>query len=109
MPDVSLLAYGVMLAASLAVALRWRHDIPRAPTPITPRAIDNQPHTLTRVGADGRVNPAQYENFPNYPSALAQQRRLARTGQASVVAHSDSGEIRIDYATLFGPFGRIYY
>lgn len=109
MPDVGLVAYGAVLAASLAVALRWRHEVPRRATPVVPRAIDSQPHTLTLIGSDGRPNPARYENFPNYPAALACQRRLVRGGKASVVTHSDSGEIRIDYPTMFGPFGRIYY
>lgn len=109
MPDFSLLAYGVVIAASLAVALRWRHEIPRAAMPLVRRPIDGQSHTVTLVGADGRVNPAQYELFPNYPAALAHQRRLARRGQACVVTHTDSGEVRIDFATVLGPFGRIYY
>lgn len=109
MVDFSLLAYAVILAASLAVALRWRHEIPRASTPPVRRRIDAQAHTLTLVGADGRLNPARYHSFPNYPAALAHQRKLARLGQASVVTHTDSGEIRIDYPTMLGPFGRIYY
>lgn len=109
MPDFSLLAYFLVWAAALAVALRWRHEIPRAPAPVHRRAIDVQHHTVTLVGRDGRPNPARYECFPNYAAALAHQRKLARTGQASVVTHTDSGEVRIDFATMLGPFGRIYY
>lgn len=109
MPDFTPLAYFLLWAAALAVALRWRHDIPRAAVPIHRRAIDGQRHTVTLVGRDGRPNPARYESFPNYPLALAFQRKLALGGQASVVTHTDSGEVRIDFATVLGPFGRIYY
>lgn len=109
MTDFTLLAYGVVWAASIAVVARWHRDVPRAAVPLLRRAIDSQRHTLTLVGADGRLNPTRYESFPNYPQALTHQRRLARSGQASVVTHTDSGEVRIDFATMLGPFGRIYY
>lgn len=109
MPDFSLLAYVVVWAAGMAVVARWHREIPRAAQPLVRRSIDGQMHTVTLVSADGRVNPAQYELFPNYPAALAHQRKLARTGRACVVTHTDSGEVRIDYATMLGPFGRIYY
>lgn len=109
MPDFSLVAYGVVLAASIAVILRWRHEIPRAAVPPVRRRIDGERHTLTLVGADGRLNPTRYQSFSDYPAALAHQRRLSRLGQASVVTHTDSGEVRIDYPTMLGPFGRIYY
>lgn len=109
MVDFTLLAYGIILAASVAVALRWRHEIPRAAMPLVRRRIDFEAHTLTLVSEDGRVNPAGYHSFPNYPAALAHQRKLARLGQASVVTHTESGEVRIDFPTMLGPFGRIYY
>lgn len=108
--DFSLLiAIGVVAAATLTVALRWQREIPRGPAPIIRRPFDNQAHTLTMVGSDGRLNPLQYEIFPNYLSAVAHQRKLARQGRACVVTHTESGEVRMDFATMFGPFGRIYY
>lgn len=106
---MTLLAYAVVWVASVAVVARWHREIPRPAVSLVARRIDSQRHTLTLVGADGRVNPLRYETFPNYRLALAHQRRLSRMGQASVVAHTDSGEVRIDYATMLGPFGRIYY
>lgn len=109
MPDFTLLAYAVVWFSLVALVASWHHHVPRAAVPIVRRRIDNQRHTLTLVGADGRVNPARYESFPDYPAALTQQRRLARLGQASIVTHTDSGEVRIDYPTMLGPFGRIYY
>ncbi|NFV80334.1 hypothetical protein [Magnetospirillum aberrantis] len=107
--DFTLLAYAVIVAASVAIALRWRHDIPRAAVPLVRRRIDFEHHTLNLVSEDGRVNPGGYQVFPNYSSALAYQRKLARLGQASVVTHTESGEVRIDFPTMLGPFGRIYY
>ncbi|MCR6629242.1 MAG: hypothetical protein NVV74_03855 [Magnetospirillum sp.] len=109
-PGLSLLIVIAIVAVALwAIALRWQHDFPRGPVPVLRRPYDNQNHTLTLVGKDGRPNPAQYEVFPNYASALVRQRGLSRTGQASVITHTDSGEVRMDFATMFGPFGRIYY
>lgn len=109
MTDFTLLAYGVVWAASIAVLARWHREIPRTAAPLLRRAIDSQRHTVTLVGRDGRTNPARYECFPTYAAALAYQRKLARGGQACVVTHTDSGEVRIDFATVLGPFGRIYY
>ena len=108
--DFSLLIpLGVVALATLSVALRWQRDIPRKPAPVVRRPTDDQPHTLTPVGQGGRANPLAAEIFPTYAAALARQRRLTRDGQASVVAHRDSGEVRVDHATLLGPFGRITY
>lgn len=104
-----LVAGGAVAAASIAMALRWQHDFPRGPAPIVPRPFDDQPHTLTMVGPDGRLNPLRYETFPTYRTALAHQHKLARKGQACVVTHADSGEVRVDIAGMLGPFGRIYY
>lgn len=103
------IAFVVIAASMVAVVLRWHHAIPRAPMPVIRRPYDNQPHGLTLVGAEGRPNPMSYRVFPTYGAALVHQRRLARQGQASVVAHVDSGEVRVDFATMFGPFGRLYY
>lgn len=108
--DFSLLmVFGAVVAATLVIVLRWQHDFPRGPVPIIRRPFDNQAHTLTMVGADGRLNPLKYEIFPNYLAALERQRALSRTGRPCVVTHTDSGEVRVDFATMFGPFGRIYY
>lgn len=104
-----LIAFAVIAASMVSVVLRWHHAIPRAPMPIIRRPYDNQPHTLTLVNSEGRANPLSYRVFPSYGAALKTQRRLAGEGQASVVAHADSGEVRVDFATLFGPFGRLYY
>lgn len=104
-----LVAVGAIVVASLSMASRWNRDFPRGPAPFLRRPYDNQRHILTMVGADGRINPMRYEVFPTYPAALAHQRRLARKGQACVVTHEDSGEVRLDLATMLGPFGRIYY
>lgn len=100
---------GILAAASLLVALRWEHDFPRGPMPIIRRPFDNQRHTLTLMGQDGRPNPLRYEIFPTYFAALSHQRRLTSRGQASIITHTESGEVRVDFATMFGPFGRIYY
>jgi|AGTN01.3.fsa_nt_gi hypothetical protein len=104
-----LVAGGAVAAASVAMVLRWQHDFPRGPAPIVPRPFDDQPHTLTMVGPDGRLNPLHYETFPDYRAALARQHKLARLGRASVVTHVESGEVRVDVAGMLGPFGRIYY
>lgn len=104
-----LIVLGAVALATLSVAVRWHHAEPRRPAPIRRSAVDAQPHTLTPLGRDGRANPMAAESFANYGAALDRQRQLARQGRASVVAHRDSGEVRVDHATLLGPFGRITY
>jgi hypothetical protein len=97
----------VSFAATAAVVTFWlkgRGQV-RNPMPVlVPRAIDHEPHTLMRLSPDGRPNPAAYENFPDYLSALLRQRELSARGHASVITHSDSGEIRINAADLLAGF-----
>ena len=109
MPDFTLWAYVLVWVVAMTLIACWHRDIPRRAVPPTRRRIDSDRHTLTLVGADGRVNPARYQIFADYPAALTHQRRLIRLGQASVVTHTDSGEVRNDYPSMLGPFGRIYY
>lgn len=108
-PFAFLMVSAMLGLAALAAGLRWREPVGQPQSLPAPRAIDPEPHTLTYLGADGRPNPLRYESFPDYPSALARQRELARAGRAAIVAHADSGEIRIDADALFGAFRRISF
>lgn len=94
--------------AVLMAAVHWHRPLRRPQPVVTGLPIDDQPHTVTLLGANGRPNPQAYETFADYPSALARQRALYRNGQASVVTHVESGEVRIDMNNLFGPF-RIHF
>jgi hypothetical protein len=90
-----LICASLALSATLVAVSRWIGIIPAC-------TIDAEPHTLTLLGPNGRCNPAQYENFPDYRAAQARQRALIRNGRASIVAHSATGEIRIDPTMLPG-------
>lgn len=103
-PFAFLMVVAMVGLAALAAALRWREPLRRPQTVTGRRPIDGEPHTLTFLGADGRPNPLRYEIFPDYPAALTRQRELFRNGEASVVIHAESGEVRIDVANMFGPF-----
>ena len=113
-------ALGVMVfVGSLAGAVlaMIRHLDPRVPSalerwiplPLPPRAIDDEPHLLVPLGADGRPNPAAYEPFANYPLAVARQRELARGGHEAVVLHPASGELRLDLDRLTEPWRRMLF
>ncbi|MGE5547703.1 MAG: hypothetical protein ACM33T_12450 [Solirubrobacterales bacterium] len=105
-----LVAAGSVAAAALSAAVRWRHQFG---PPIEPPAVqsdcDGEPHSLVWLGAEGRPNPLHTEVFPDYPAALVRQRELGRLGQASVVRHVATGQVRIDIGTIFGAYSRIRF
>lgn len=101
------LATAVIGVAAWTLTLWWLRD-PAPPAAVQPRCpIDTEPHTVTVLGPDGRPNPLRYERVPTYAAALARQRDLARQGQACIIAHADSGQVRIDLSAWLGPYGRI--
>lgn len=101
-------ACAIIGAAAWSLTLWWLREPPPLAPPAPPRLpMDREPHTLTVLGRDGRPNPLHYERLPDYPSAQARQRDLARQGKACVIAHADSGQVRLDLSAWFGPYGRI--
>jgi len=104
-----LIVLGAWMLAILSMAARWNQAFPQRTQPLRASPLDRQPHTVTPLGRHGAPNPMAAECFGDYGAALARQRQLARLGKAAVVAHRDSGEIRVDHATLLGPFGRITF
>lgn len=104
-----LIVLGAWMLAILSMAARWDQAFPRLTRPLRVSPLDRHPHVLTPLGRNGTANPMAAECFADYHSALARQRHLARQGQAAVVTHRDSGEVRVDHATLLGPFGRITF
>ena len=109
----------IMLVGSLAGAVlaMIRHLDPKVPSamdrwvpmPLPPREIDQEPHWLIPLGADGRPNSAAYEIFANYPLAVARQRAMARLGRETVVIHPASGELRLDLDRLTEPWRRMIF
>lgn len=104
-----LIVLAAWMLAILSMAARWDQAFPRLAQPLRTSPLDKQPHMLTPLGHNGAPNPMAAECFADYGAALARQRQLARQGRAAVVAHRDSGEVRVDHATLLGPFGRITF
>jgi len=106
-PSLSMLLLVSVVGVAAFSATAWWDRIPVLQPVVVPGPNDQEPHTLTLVGPDGRPNPMSYERFADYPAALARQRELARKGTNSVVFHAESGEVRIDLAAWLGPYGRI--
>ena len=104
-----LIVLGAWMLAILSMAARWDQAFPSLGRPLRVSPLDRHPHVLTPLGHNGAPNPMAAESFADYHSALARQRQMARHGQATVVTHRDSGEVRVDHATLLGPFGRITF
>lgn len=101
------LVIAVLGVAAWSLTLWWLRE-PRPVAAAPPQQpMDDEPHTLTMLGANGRPNPLRYERLPTYAAALARQRDLARQGHASVIAHAESGQVRLDLAAWLGPYGRI--
>lgn len=107
-PTYAMVLVSVVLGvAAWSLTLWWlRETRPLTATP-PQLPMDAEPHTLTVLGRDGRPNPLHYERLPTYAAALARQRDLARQGRASVIAHAESGQVRLDIAAWLGPYGRI--
>lgn len=108
-PAVSLVLVGCFVAvAAWSVAVWWeRGPAPEPVMIVVPGPHDGEPHTLTLLGPNGQPIPSSYEHFADYPSALARQRALDRRGRASVVFHTETGEVRVDVSAWLGPYGRI--
>lgn len=102
-----LLVSAVLGVAAWSLTLWWLRETRPVVAVPPPQPMDTEPHTLTVLGPDGRPNPLQYERLPTYAAALARQRDLARHGRASIIAHADSGQVRLDLAAWLGPYGRI--
>lgn len=101
-------ACGIIGLAAWTLTLWWLRDPQQAAArPPARHPMDHEPHTLTVLGRDGRLNPLQYERLPSYAAAQARQRELAHQGKASVIAHAESGQIRMDLAAWLGPYARI--
>lgn len=102
-----MLVSAVAGAAAWTVTLWWLREPQPAPSPPLLSPMDGEPHTITMLGPDGRPNPLRYERLPNYPAALARQRELSRRGVNSIIAHAESGQIRMDIAAWLGPYARL--
>ncbi|MGE5476606.1 MAG: hypothetical protein ACM3Q1_08140 [Bacteroidales bacterium] len=105
------LATAIVGIAAWTLTLWWLTDTRPLPTAANAAMardpMDDEPHTLTLLGPDGRPNPLHYERLPTYAAALSRQRELTRRGHASVITHADSGRVRLDLSAWFGPYGRI--
>lgn len=108
-PTLSMMVVTAIVGvAAWSLTLWWLREPQRAAAPpVAIRPMDREPHTVTVLGPDGRPNPLHYERLPTYAAAQTRQRELARSGRASVIAHAESGEIRIDLSAWLGPYGRI--
>lgn len=105
---VMVVVTAIVGVAAWTLTLWWLRDPPPSThDPVAPRPMDREPHTITVLGCNGRPNPLQYERLPTYAAARTRQRELARQGKACVIAHADSGEVRIDLSAWFGPYGRL--
>lgn len=95
--------------AAWTLTLWMLREPPPRPTPqrILLSPLDGDPHTLTALGPNGRPNPLHYERAPDYRAALARQQELARHGITTIITHSETGQVRIDWSTWLGPYGRI--
>lgn len=93
----------VIGSAAWSVTLWWLDDSP-PPRP-QPEPQDLEPHTVTVVERDGRLNPARYDRLPTYAAARQRQRELAGQGLDSVIANAASGRIRLDLSAWMGPAG----
>lgn len=101
-----MLVTAVIGAAAWSLTLWWLREPQTAPPPPS-GPLDADPHTVTVLGPDGRPNPLHYERVPTYAAALAYQRELDRQGHASIIAHADSGQVRVDWSAWLGPYGRV--
>lgn len=101
------LVSAVLGVAAWTLTLWWLRETWPVVVALPPQPMDCEPHTVTVLGANGRPNPLHYERLPTYAAALARQRDLARHGHASIIAHADSGQVRLDLAAWLGPCGRI--
>lgn len=90
--------------AAWSLTLWWLDDTP--PTPSAMHPLDREPHIVTALGRDGRLNPARYERLPDYAAARMRQRELAGQGLDSVILHADTGRARLDLSAWMGPAGR---
>lgn len=108
-PTFSMVVVTAIVGVTAWTLTLWWLREPQRPT--TPPALvfpmDREPHTLTVLGPDGRPNPLHYERLPNYAAAQTRQRELARTGRSSIIAHAESGEVRLDLSAWLGPYCRI--
>lgn len=88
-------------AAAWSLTLWWLDGSPPPSPPPPPQ--DLEPHTVTVLGRDGRINPARYERLPDYAAARLRQRELAGQGVDSVIVHADSGQARLDLSAWMWP------
>lgn len=102
-----MLVSAVAGVAAWTLTLWWLREPQPVPQPPPQLPMDREPHTITMLGPDGRPNPLRYERLPTYAAALTRQRELSRQGHACIIAHADTGQIRLDLSAWLGPYARM--